>query len=243
MRVESYTVAHYGADWLGWALRSVEPFVDRMHVAYTPHPSHGHVTDAACPDSREAVMEAAFSVGSPKLRWHDVALFWQEGPQRDHALSLCDGADLALVVDCDEVWDGAELERFLRFAWDGPQRDSLVACRTPWRSFRWLCEDPMQPVRAVKKAGSGVAGFPLDAGRFWHFGYCVRSEVMRYKWRIHGHRGEAVEGWFERKWEPWPPVDDVHPTGCGPWNPRPMDRGRLPAMLREHPFWDMEPVP
>jgi hypothetical protein len=237
MRIESYTVAHYGADYIGYALSSVAPFVDRMHVVYTPRPSHGHATELPCPDAREALMAEVSHL--PRVRWHETDRFRDEGPQRDHALSLCEG-DLALVVDCDEVWDGAALEAFLRFAWDGPQRDTLVRCRSPWRSFSWVCDDEMMPVRAIKKDGRGSAGFD---GHFWHFGYAIRSEVMRYKLAIHGHKQELRPGWYGEKWEPWPPGDDLHPTCEGFWHPQPLDRDLLPPVMWRHPFWEMEPIP
>jgi len=241
MRIESYTILHYGADYVGYALRSVEPFVDRMHVVYTPHPSHGSRATVAPPEGRAQLHAAAMTAGR-KVVWHDVDGFWQEGPHRDYALSLCQG-DLALVVDADEVWDGAVLEQVLQFAYDGPQRDTLVACKTPWRSFRWLCQDPMQPVRVIKKSGQAVAGFPLDRGWFWHFGYAVRTPIMTYKWQIHGHVSEMRPHWFRDKWAPWPPVQDVHPTCERTWYPEPFDRERLPALMHEHPFWDLEVIP
>jgi len=242
MRIESYTVLHYGLDYLPYAIKSVIDQVDRFHVVYTPHPSHGSRTDVPPPETRAQLHAAAMAVG-PKVVWHDVDAFWQEGPHRDYALSLCQG-DLALVVDADEVWDGAMLERVLRFAYDGAHRDTLVACKTLWRSFNWLCEDPMQPVRVIKKAGTGTAAFAPDGGWFWHFGYAVRDEICRYKWRCHGHLAEFRQGWFEEKWEPWPPVDDVHPT-CADhmWDPKLFDKERLPEVLRGHPFWDLEMIP
>lgn len=97
MRVESYTILHYGLDYVGSALRSVYDHVDTIHVVYSAHPSHGTQTNLTPPDSREDLMAAALDVG-PKVQWHDVDRFWTEGPHRDYALSLCNG-DLALVVD------------------------------------------------------------------------------------------------------------------------------------------------
>jgi hypothetical protein len=244
MRVESYTVAHYGKDYLPWALSSVYDQVDKLHVVYTPHPSHGHATDARCPDSREEMFEAATSVG-PKVRWHETDLFWQEGQHRDYALSLCRG-DLALVVDCDEVWDAGVLEQALRMACDGDAHKWRVNFTTPWRSFGWVVRDPLQPDRIYDKrrgADAGHIGYvPPDLGPIWHFGYAVCDEVMAYKMLCHGHKGEWRDGWFEEKWSPWPPVDDVHPTCEGFWNPEPMDRETLPDVMRSHPWWDVEPI-
>jgi len=241
MRIEGMMVLHYGLDYLPYAIKSVYDHVDRFHVVYSPHPSHGSRTNTPPPETRSELHAAAMSAG-PKVVWHDVDAFWEEGQHRDYARSLCKG-DLVLVVDADEVWDGAVLEDLLRFAYDGAQWETRVTCKTPWRSFSWLCEDPMQPARVYKPGGTGYAAYPMDRGWFWHFGYAVRTEIMAYKWLIHGHRVELMPNWFEEKWEPWPPVDDVHPT-CrdNTWDPVPFDKERLPALMRGHPFWDMEPI-
>lgn len=242
MRVESYTIAHYGKSYIGYALRSVYDQVDALHVCYTPHPSHGHVTDATPPDSRDEMFEAATSVG-PKVRWHETDLFWQEGPHRDYALSLCRG-DLALVVDCDEVWHPLTLEAALRMAWDGgPKWKWRVNFLTPWRSFNWICRDDMWPDRIHDlRRGSDIGYVPTHLGPIWHFGYAVRDEVLRYKMACHGHKDEWRDGWFEEKWSPWPPVKDVHPTCEGFWNPEPMNREALPEVMSTHPWWDVEPI-
>ena len=38
MIVHSYTICHYGRDYLATALRSIAPIVDRQFVFFTPHP-------------------------------------------------------------------------------------------------------------------------------------------------------------------------------------------------------------
>jgi len=238
LRISGYMALHYGADYANWAVRSVIDAVDEFHVVYAPRPSHGTMTHLSPPDSKNSLLAAVMV--SPKIRWHEVN-FRQEGRHRDHALSLCRG-DLALVVDYDEVWDSNTLDAVLRFAADNPQRDTLVGCRTLWRSHGWLCEDPMQPVRVIKRSGQGVAAYPLDAGRFWHFGYAVRDQVVRYKMAVHGHIGEWRHRWYEDKWSPWPPVKDVHPTCRNTWDPEPFDRRLLPEIIRDHPWHEEEPI-
>ena len=41
MKIVGYTIVHYGADYIGYAVRSVLPLVDKHNIFYTPHPSHG----------------------------------------------------------------------------------------------------------------------------------------------------------------------------------------------------------
>jgi len=240
MRVSGLTILHYGADYVSYAIRSVYDHVDVHHVVYTPTPSHGHQTIATCPETKEQLLAQVLAHDPQhKIRWHEVDAFRWEGQHRDYALSLCQG-DLALVVDCDEVWDGEVLDQALKTAWDGEARDLLVSCLTLWRSFNWICRDDMQPVRVIKPSGHGIATFPLDEGRFWHFGYAVTDVIAHYKWLVHGHLTELRPDWFAEKWDPWPPVQDVHPTGCGPWNPERFDKEKLPKLMRTHPFYDLD---
>jgi hypothetical protein len=250
MKIESYVALHYGADYLPYALRSVAPHVDRIHVVYSPHPSHGTQTRVPPPETR-AELHAAATTAGPKVRWHDVNRYYHEGHHRDYALSLCEGSDLALVVDADEVWDGEVLERALRHAYDANHaRQWLVNFTTPWRSFSWVVRDNMWPVRIHdfrqaqhRPDGSqSVAYIPKELGPIWHFGYAIRTSILQYKMRCHGHVAEWRPNWFEEKWLPWPPVDDCHPTCERTWYPEPLDRMLLPALMRGHPFWEMEPI-
>jgi len=239
VHVEAYCIAHYGADYIGYALASVEPHVDKIHVVYTPHPSHGRTTDLPCPDTRQAMMDAALDV--PKTIWHETSLFWQEGPHRDFAESLCRG-DLALVVDCDEVWHGEVLEQALKMAYDGEAKRWRVNFTTPWRSFKWVVTDPLWPDRIIDlRPGKKGYGY-VSASPIWHFGYATRTDIVKYKMSIHGHAGEWRPNWFADKWTPWPPVDDLHPTNVNFWYPQPLDRNRLPAIMHKHPFWELEPI-
>jgi len=243
LKVESITILHYGLDYLPFALKSVYDQVDRLHVVYTPHPSHGHKTDAACPETEDELKEAALSVG-PKVEWTKVERFWREGEHRDYALSLCGDADVALVVDADEVWDPDVLERALAAVWDGSAGTWRLEFRTPWRSFNWLCTDHMKPdrLRDQRPGRRDEFGYLPPEWDVWHFGYAVPSEILRYKMKIHGHLNEWRPGWYEEKWEPWPPVDDVHPTCKDTWHPAPFDKERLPGLMKLHEFWSLEKI-
>jgi hypothetical protein len=241
MRVEGLMVLHYGLDYIGSALRSIYDQVDRINIVYTPHPSHGTPTSLPAPDSRENLRAAALAAG-PKMQWHEVDRFYQEGPHRDYALSLCRG-DLALVVDADEVWHPHVLEAALRHAYDNVARDWLINFTTPWRSFGWVVRDNMWPVRIIdlrrpRSAGPGYV--PQELGEIYHFGYAIRDLIMKYKISIHGHHGEWRPDWYETKWLAWPPRPDCHPTCVDTWFPEPFDRHLLPEVMWGHPFFNVE---
>jgi hypothetical protein len=248
MNVHSYTILHYGKDYLSYALRSVYRHMDQLHVVYTPTPSHGHQTDAQPPETRDELY-AAVTAHDPygKLRWHDIERSPWEGWHRDTALSLCReaGAELVLVLDCDEVWSTRTLENVLAYVWDQDKaRDWLLNFTTLWRSFNWVIRDDLWPVRLLDlRHDDGTAYLPRELGEVYHFGYAVRDEIMRYKWLVHGHRNELRPGWFETKWSAWPPPPDCHPTNeRNFWMPEPFDRERLPKLMREHPFYGLEKI-
>jgi hypothetical protein len=247
MIVHSYTIAHYGKDYLSAALRSIIDHVDQAHVIYTPHPSHGHSTNVPCPETQDDIFKAA-DIGSPKVHRYELMGIRHEGPQRDYAVELCRkaGAEMVLVVDCDEVWPENVLSAALSYAWyENKARGWLINFTHFWRSFNWVCRDQGWPVRIIDlRHPLGTIGYiPKEFGDIWHFGYAVPDSIMTYKWRIHGHRNELRRDWFETKWNAWPPPPDCHPTNSeGFWNPEPFDKEKLPEIMRTHPFWAAERI-
>lgn len=251
MEVHSCTILHYGASYLAYALKSVYDQVNRLHVFYNPTPSHGTQTKLTCPDSRDDLLLAAFAYDpDEKIRWYETD-HRQEGPQRDAALEVCRqaGAELVLVVDCDEVWSPSTLQLCLAHAYygrgpSGPSRNWLLNFTTLWRSFNWVCTDDLWPVRMIdlRQSEKTTAYLPREYGATYHFGYAVRDEVLRYKMAIHGHHAEWRPDWYDTKWNAWPPPDDCHPTNLNFWHPKPFDKENLPQVMRSHPWWGAERI-
>ncbi len=249
--VYSYTIAHYGADYIGYSLKSIQQLVDRLYVFYTPHPSHGHRTNIEPIETREDIWKAIADIGASKLYWYETDI-WNEGQQRDYAVQTLthDDADLILVVDVDEIWHPHVLDKALNHVWQmNGARNWLINFRHAWRSFNFMCDDQNWPVRIIDTRHSGGTGYvPKELGDIYHMGYAIRDEVLRYKLSIHGHKDELRPNWYEEKWQAWPPVDDCHPTngkndeGIGWWNPQPFDKRELPYVLHSHPFWDKERI-
>jgi len=249
-RIHSYTILHYGESYLAHSLRSIAPVVDHSYILYNNHPSHGHRTDTPPIESRDELMASIPANEWSKLTWIDTD-FWDEGRQRDYALSVASqNASLVLVCDYDECWHPHVLDKALNHVWQmNGARNWLINFRHAWRSFNFMCDDQNWPVRIIDTRHSGGVGYvPKELGDIYHFGYAVTDKVMRYKWECHGHKDELRPNWYEEKWQAWPPVDDCHPTngkndeGVGWWNPKPFDKRELPYVLHSHPWFNVDKV-
>ncbi len=249
-RIHSYVILHYGKSYLNYSLRSIAPIVDHSYILYTSRPSHGHRTDIPPVESRDELMSSIPANEWSKLTWIDTE-FWQEGQQRDYALSVSSqGAELVVVCDYDEIWHPHVLDKALNHVWQmNGARNWLINFSHLWRSFNWVCTDSNWPVRIIDTRHSGGVGYvPKELGDIYHFGYAVTDKVMRYKMSVHGHKDEWRPNWFEEKWQAWPPVDDCHPTngkndeGIGWWNPQPFDKRELPHVLHSHPWFGVDKI-
>lgn len=248
MNIHSLTILHYGKDYLPYAIKSIYDQVDYCHVFFTPTPSHGHSTNIPPIETRDQLITAAHSYDPHgKVKWYDMLGVTHEGPQRDLALQTVQaaGADLVLVLDYDEIWpDGLAAEFLGLVGHSNSARNWLANMIHFWRSFDWACRDQGWPVRIIdlRQAG-GTAYLPAESGKILHFGYAITDKVMRYKWRIHGHKSELRPDWFEGKWDRWPPSLDCHPTNDKDfWMPEPFDKAQLPSFMRSHPFYNLERI-
>lgn len=247
-KVHAYTVLHYGKDYIRYALQSVYPLVDKIHIVYTPHPSHGHQTFLTPPEQMEEIYtEAVADDVHHKIVWHNLRNIFYEGPHRDTAVRLCRdaGAEMVLVVDCDEVWPQETLRQALEYVHEqNKARDWLINFTHLWRSFNWCCRDQNWPVRILDlRYANGVGYLPVELGEIYHFGYAVRDKILRYKMSIHGHKNEFRPNWYKEKWLAWPPPSDCHPTNeQNFWTPEPFDKEILPDLMKVHPFYNLERI-
>ena len=253
MKIHSYTVCHYGKDYIGWALRSVFPFVEQAHIFYTPTPSHGQRSSVRPIETKQQIIEEAYQFDyNNKIVWHDQSNILHEGNQRDNAVAVCKeaGADIIIVIDYDEIWNSQVLERALEIVIAGQARNWLLNFTHLWRSFNDCCRDEGWPVRFIDlRVDDDSNGFiPKEAGDIYHFGYAITDKVMKYKWEIHGHKSEMRPGWLDNQWQQKPPVENCHPTNSrneediGFWNTEPFDKYQLPEFVRQHKFWHLDKI-
>src|SRR3990167_6751416 len=178
MKVIGYTALHYGRDYLGYAIRSVIDAVEEYHVLYTSQGSHGHRSQAHCPETRLELFEIAEAAAGAKVRWHEGSWLW-EGQQRDAIFEYAPDADVVLVLDADEIWSEELIETIARLpAENAPVRTLRLSMIHFWRSFhRAIMHDPAWPERVIFPKAS-----PIDSGTFSlsfpgvisHMGYAQR---------------------------------------------------------------------
>lgn len=241
----AYYALHYGSDYLGYSIKSIYDFVDKIYILYTDKPSHGHGTLLQNPDNREKLKAAANLFGDPKGKINWVEGHWhQEGEQRNAITSIANSvnADTIVVVDSDEIWKPETLQNGIRDASNGNERNYCIRMLTFWRSFSWVCHDEMMPTRIINHKKPGGNNYLGD--RVLHFGYARSIADTNYKMSIHGHKAEWRGDWFNNKFKSWPGSgnNDLHPTCVNTWNCVPYDKLLLPEHLRSHPYYNLSVI-
>ncbi len=264
-KVLAYVPLHYGADYLKYAIDSVYPVVDEVLVLYTEIPSHGHSTSLSVPyEDREEMLMHYAMIGAKGLKTdnHDPdkhgfrgKLVWKkdtysrEGIHRDMAFDYAkqNGFDIVVALDSDEIWNTQYLQELIQEVYERKASKCLIWMRHLWRSFNYICDDPMRQERICyigeDKCDLIYADKPNN--QVWHFGYARELNQVEYKISIHGHSAEWIlskDRWFNEKYRPFPPVHDVHPTCVNTWNPVPFDRNELPELMRTHPWFNTEVI-
>lgn len=248
-KVLAYCPLHYGKDYLKYAIASVYPLVNEILILYTPQPSHGHGTSMVCPDAYEDLFHEA-TVNDPQYKVKFISgTYSREGIHRDVAFDYAkqNGFDIVVGLDADEVWNTQYLGELIQEVYERKSEKCLVWMRHLWRSFNFICDDAMRQERIYyigpDKTGLIYADKPVN--QVFHFGYARELNQVEYKISIHGHSNEWTlpkERWFNEKYKPFPPVQDVHPTCVNTWNPKPFDRKELPEIMHSHPWFDKEVI-
>lgn len=247
MKIVGLTVLHYGADYLKYAIGSVIDYVDEHYVIYSAQGSHGHRTNEVCPDTREQLAALAIEAAGSKLRWYEGE-FANEGAQREYIHMLAPDADCIIVVDSDEVYSEGlinDIQEYIHFG----HTVGLKSLRLPfwhyWRSFkRGFMHDPAYPERVIFKSAIDMKMTLPSNHAVHHFGYAQRADIVRYKQLTHGHKAEWRKDvdWFNNVFMANRQYD-CHPVGSDAWNCEDMDASKLPAILANHPYKEMDVIP
>lgn len=249
MKTIAFTALHYGSEYLAWAIRSVIDHVDEYWVLYASKGSHGHHTDARCPDSRALLLSIASEAAGPKLRWVDGE--WaHEGYQRDAIHQHAPDADVILVLDADEIWPEALVGAVLQYArsiqYDWPRRMFRLPMIHYWRSFyRAVINDKSYPVRVIfPRIPAGETAAFTHVTPISHFGYAQRPVTVGYKQYVHGHKNEwrTDLDWFRDRYLANAQAD-CHPVTVDYWTPEPVEPlDYMPSWMAEHPYFGQEVI-
>jgi hypothetical protein len=237
------TRLHYGADYLGYTIKSLAPFVRRHIILYSPTPTFGNYTELPNPDDRDTLMRVAFDAGGNGIEWIEG-----RPVEVAAAVRLYPDADMFIELDADEVIQ-PELARNLLSDYE---RGDLTAriYRLPflhfWRSFSYTCDDSAYPMRVYlpKAQGADMDYYPAEKGRIFHFGYARREADMRYKVALSVHRPEWRQEWWSDIWGAFPDrLTDLHPVCVdGFWNAQLYDKWQLPDFMCDHPYFGLDKI-
>ena len=119
MKVLAYIALHYGSEYLHYAIKSIDDYVDKILILYTEKPSYGQGTKMQCPDDQKTLEEIAFNA-SDKIEWVTIPPIIEEHRHRKLGIEYANkhGYSLIMVVDSDEVWNPNEVEPAIKAAWD-----------------------------------------------------------------------------------------------------------------------------
>jgi hypothetical protein len=247
--IVAFYALHYGSDYLGWSIKSIYDYVDKIYILYSDVPSYGYNTSLKNPDTKEKLIESAHIFGDPqsKIKWIDSK--WSSEVQHRlaiHSAASQDDPDVILTVDADEIWQKQTIENTLSTVLSGTSKIYKIKMLTLWRSFSWYTLDNWWPLRVEcpKRQGGAQNLFEnddSDIARVLHFGYARSLEDIRYKVSIHGHKGEWRSDWLDR-YEKWPASgnNDFHPVCANAWNIMPYDKTKLPQIMQLNPYYNLD---
>ena len=237
---------HYGSEYLEAAIKSIDPFVDRINILYGEVPSHqAPVIGAVCPDNRVQLHDIALNA-SNKVKWFEVnpkgkRQLYQEAEHLAKAFEYADDCDMMLRLDSDEVWDQDSLQNCISQAAGMDSRYiGVCAMTTLWRSFNYATYDRWAPIRIHNMKSKNKRSINID-GTIYHFGYAINENTMKYKLGIHGHKSEFPPGWLNR-WLTWTPETvgaNWHPNTDAYWHTiDPFDKHILPKFMHTHKYFN-----
>lgn len=129
-------------EYLSYAVRSILPAVDRVHILLGKAPYNAYNPEArqqSTPDGTETLVEQMAKQHPDKIRL-TKGIWASEVDHRNAGLRLCleEGIDYYWLIDGDEVYRPDHLQNILRGIAQRPAVGTfIVKCHIFWRSFRY----------------------------------------------------------------------------------------------------------
>ena len=238
-------VLHYGGEYLNEAIKSIEPYVDKIVILYSSKPSYGFGTSAQCPETEEELKNIAFTA-SNKIEWHNV-IAHHEGMHRGLIYRIAEEGnyDGILVCDADEVM--GDLTDILPLCFASKKRHiGFGKYINFWKSFNYACYDGFTPIRYINLHNSDAIGCDVVPAVVYHFSCAQRMPIMEYKLLIHGHKAELRPNWLRDVYQAWTPTNgiaDLHLVAFGCWpQAQPFDKTTMPEILLKHINYNKEVI-
>jgi hypothetical protein len=236
----AFCILHYGKPYLKAALEAIVPQVDKVVILYTDTPSQGYTTDMTCPDTRDDLKNIADKF---KVAWVDG--HWEnEGLHCDAIKAYSQDYQWLVRFDADEIYPEGMVNHYIKIA----EKSKFKMYRMPfkhfWRSFDRVCYDGQYPFRLERlDGGEGYDWLPCenDEQKICHMGYAMPTKYIEYKMQVQAHRAEWRPDWFENIWLK-NGQDNVHPVAyvVPLWQPEDYDKTKLPKVLRDHEYFNMD---
>lgn len=236
----------YGIEYLRESLLSIRDHVDYVVIAITRNPSHGHNTTAKNPDSIEEMITICNSVLGDKCHIDIADGYDNESQHRAVRYKYCEGFDLILTIDPDEVFKEDEIQNALQYALLMPERYfGIKGYINFWRNFEHVCLDGFRPIRIENLKNDNQLQNIECPLTVYHFSTCQSEAIMRYKYKVFGHASEIKHNWLDGihyAWTPENDIQDVHPVSYSLWNTIKFDKTTLPEYLKSHPNYNKDLV-
>jgi hypothetical protein len=250
-RCIGYIPLFYGLEYLEACIKSMEPWVEKIMVIYTPIGSQGHRTTIPCPESKEE-LQAIAMMASPKVEWHE-GIFPNESSHRSWIYGHSEGYDLVLTLDADEIIEPNDVPAALEYAMNSDAHfigiDGFINF---WRSFNHVCLDGFRPFRILNLRNQNTKQDINCKCRIYHFSTCQNIDIVRFKWNVSGHKHELRHRWIEDiylRWTPenmneeiWRSCGGLHCVALNLWNVINFDKTTIPDILKAHPNYNKDVV-
>ena len=201
-------------SWLSPTIESVYDACETIWFLVSETPWHGEATD------QSAVIERIRALADPARKIRIVQGRWpDEASQRNEGLRVVAeaGLEYCFVLDADEIYDPAQLQRAMTIARENPHVDCWrLSCFTYWKSYRYRVDPPESITAAVfVRPGAGhfvenrtfeaprCLSLPIETAAFHHMSYARTDEQILRKITTFGHARDVVPGWYENVWRKW----------------------------------------
>ena len=201
-------------SWLAAAIESVYDACDSIWFLVSDTPWNGAATDQAPVIERlRALPDPGRKIRIVEGRWPD------EASQRNEGLRLVAEAcvEYCFVLDADEIYEPAQLQRAMGLVRENPQVDCWrLSCLTYWKSYRYRVEPPERITAAVfVRTGTGRfvenrtyqaerhVALPASVAVCHHMSYARTDAQILRKISTFGHAHHVVPGWYENVWRKW----------------------------------------